>query len=121
MREAMKAIEAEAKEPPAPRSEQGERAGATKTRSPKRSSRQRQGDTARKAQRNFTDPESRIMKTRMLLPLLLQRQAVVDEKSQVVLAGALTSKPLTSTVDPDDRGDGRPARTRRIEDHPRCC
>jgi len=47
-------------------------------------------------------------------------QAVVDEKSQVVLAGALTSKATdVDQLNPDDRGDGRPARTRRIEDHPK--
>jgi hypothetical protein len=40
-----------------------------------------------RAQRNFTDPESRMMKTNDGYHYAYNAQAVVDEKSQVVLAG----------------------------------
>ena len=44
------------------------------------------------AQRSFTDPESRMMKTRNGLDYAFNAQAVVDEKSQVVLAGEVTDE-----------------------------
>jgi len=48
---------------------------------------------APKAQRNFTDPESRIMKTADgSFHYAYNAQAVVDETSQVVLAGAVTKE-----------------------------
>jgi transposase len=44
------------------------------------------------AQRSFTDPESRMMKTRNGFDYAFNAQAVVDEKSQVVLAGEVTDE-----------------------------
>jgi transposase len=43
-------------------------------------------------QRNFTDPESRMMKTNQGYAYALNAQAVVDEQSQVVLAGEVTQE-----------------------------
>ena len=93
MREAMKAIEAEAKE----------RTGAKKTKNPERTNdeeiaeaAEQAGERAKpaaKAQRNFTDPESRIMKTSDgSFHYAYNAQAVVDEKNQVVLAGLVTQQ-----------------------------
>jgi transposase len=44
------------------------------------------------AQRNFTDPEARMMKTNHSFDYAFNAQAVVDEKSQVVLAGEVTQE-----------------------------
>src|ERR1017187_2435797 len=89
MREAMKAIEAEAKE----------RAGAKKVKNAERTNDEEIAEAAEqakpvgKAQRNFTDPESRIMKTSDgSFHYAYNAQAVVDEKSQVVLAGVVTQQ-----------------------------
>jgi hypothetical protein len=95
MREAMKAIQAEAKE----------RAGAKQAKNPGRTGAndeeiaeaagraEEQAKPAGKAQRNFTDPESRIMKTADgSFHYAYNAQAVVDEKSQVVLAGVVTQQ-----------------------------
>jgi len=46
-----------------------------------------------KAQRNFTDPESRMMKTTDGFHYAYNAQAVVDEGSQVVLAAEVTQQP----------------------------
>ncbi|MDA8265975.1 MAG: IS1182 family transposase [Actinomycetota bacterium] len=46
----------------------------------------------KKAQRNFTDPESRIMKTNAGFHYCYNAQAVVDEESQVVLAAEVTQQ-----------------------------
>jgi transposase len=45
-----------------------------------------------KAQRNFTDPEARIMKTNEGFQYAYNAQAVTDEKSQVVIAVAVTQQ-----------------------------
>jgi transposase len=45
-----------------------------------------------KAQRNFTDPEARIMKTNDGFHYAYNAQAVTDEKSQVVIAVAVTQQ-----------------------------
>ncbi|MGP8149686.1 MAG: transposase, partial [Acidimicrobiales bacterium] len=93
MREAMKAIEAEAKE----------RAGAKQAKNAERTNDEEiaeaaeqvgeQAKPAAKAQRNFTDPESRIMKTSDgSFHYAYNAQAVVDEKNQVVLAGVVTQQ-----------------------------
>jgi transposase len=93
MREAMKAIEAEAKE----------RAGAKQAKNAERTNDEEiaeaaeqageQAKPAGKAQRNFTDPESRIMKTSDgSFHYAYNAQAVVDEKNQVVLAGVVTQQ-----------------------------
>jgi hypothetical protein len=44
------------------------------------------------AQRNFTDPASRMMKTNQGYAYAFNAQAVVDEQSQVVLAGEVTQE-----------------------------
>ncbi|MHB1510863.1 MAG: transposase [Acidimicrobiales bacterium] len=44
------------------------------------------------AQRNFTDPESRMMKTKHGFDYAYNAQAVVDEESQVVLAAEVTEE-----------------------------
>src|ERR1035437_358359 len=89
MREAMKAIEAEAKE----------RAGAKQAKNAERTNDEEIAEAAEqakpvgKAQRNFTDPESRIMKTSDgSFHYAYNAQAVVDEKNQVVLAGLVTQQ-----------------------------
>ena len=46
----------------------------------------------KKAQRNFTDPESRMMKTNAGFHYCYNAQAVVDEESQVVLAARVTQQ-----------------------------
>jgi transposase len=47
---------------------------------------------SKKAQRNFTDPESRMMKTNAGFRYCYNAQAVVDEESQVVLAAEVTQQ-----------------------------
>ncbi len=95
MREAMEAIEAEAKERAgAKAASKAERAGADQDEITQVIEQARDKATPpAKAQRNFTDPESRIMKTAdASFHYCYSGQAVVDEKSQVVLAGALTQQ-----------------------------
>jgi len=46
-----------------------------------------------KAQRNFTDPQSRIMPTRGGFEQCYNAQAVVDEKNQIIIAAAVTDQP----------------------------
>src|ERR1039458_5925765 len=95
MREAMKAIQAEAKERAgAKKVENAERTGANDEEIAEAAGRaEEQAKPAGKAQRNFTDPESRIMKTSDgSFHYAYNAQAVVDEKSQVVLAGVVTQQ-----------------------------
>jgi transposase len=56
---------------------------------------QRDGDgkPAPKAQRNFTDPDSRIMKSQGGFEQAYNCQAVVDEHAQVIVAQAVTNQP----------------------------
>jgi transposase len=51
------------------------------------------GTPTPKAQRNFTDPESRIQKTRDGFIQGYNAQTAVDEESQVIVAAALTNQP----------------------------
>ena len=91
----MEAIEAEAKERAgAKAASKAERAGADQDEITQVIEQARDKATPpAKAQRNFTDPESRIMKTAdASFHYCYSGQAVVDEKSQVVLAGALTQQ-----------------------------
>jgi hypothetical protein len=100
MRAAMEAIEAEAKERAgAKAASKAERAGADQDEIAQAVKQAEDKATPpAKAQRNFTDPESRIMKTAdASFHYCYSGQAVVDEKSQVVLAGALTQQATTST------------------------
>ena len=95
MREAMKAIEAEAKERAgAKEAKNAELIGANDEEIAQAVEQAKDKATPpAKAQRNFTDPESRIMKTAdASFHYCYSGQAVVDEKSQVVLAGALTQQ-----------------------------
>jgi transposase len=95
MRAAMEAIEAEAKERAgAKAASKAERAGADQDEIAQAVKQAKDKATPPgKAQRNFTDPESRIMKTAdASFHYCYSGQAVVDEKSQVVLAGALTQQ-----------------------------
>jgi transposase len=52
----------------------------------------REGKPTDKAQRNFTDPESRIQKTNDGFVQGYNAQAVVDEQTQVIVAQALTNQ-----------------------------
>jgi transposase len=53
----------------------------------------RDGAPTEKAQRNFTDPESRIMKTNDGFLQGYNAQAAVDEHAQIIVAQALTNQP----------------------------
>jgi transposase len=53
----------------------------------------KKGKPTDKAQRNFTDPESRIQKTNDGFVQGYNAQAVVDERTQVIVAQALTNQP----------------------------
>jgi len=86
MREAMKALEAEAQ------AEATEKKGRDKDKGPKRG---RPAQTpppvpSDKAQRNFTDPDSRIMKTKDGFIQGYNAQAAVDAESQVIVAQVVT-------------------------------
>ncbi len=64
LRAAKEAIEAEAKERAAPKASKRPKSEGPASKRPSRRGRGgREGDTAGRAQRNFTDPESRMMKT----------------------------------------------------------
>jgi transposase len=54
---------------------------------------EKDGTPKPKAQRNFTDPESRIQKTKDGFIQGFNAQAAVDEQSQVIVAHALTNQP----------------------------
>ena len=86
IREAMAELEAEAREkdPPPPEEAAGK---------PKRGRRRKHpaGVPKPEAQRNFTDPESRIMKTREGFQQCYNAQAAVDAERQVIVAHGLTS------------------------------
>ena len=93
MRLAMDEIEAEAKERAAAKAaEQATQEGADEDEVARTSEQARQEATPKPTtQRNFTDPESRIMKSADgSFHYQYNAQAVVDEKSQVVIAGVVT-------------------------------
>ncbi|MBZ4423397.1 transposase, partial [Myxococcus sp. RHSTA-1-4] len=54
---------------------------------------QEEGKPTPKAQRNFTDPESRIQKTKDGFIQGFNAQAAVDEEHQIIVAQALTNQP----------------------------
>lgn len=85
IREAKAALEAEAKAEEKAAAEQASqrRRGGRKPKTPP-------GTPADKAQRNFTDPESRIMKGRDGFIQGYNAQAAVDAKAQVIVAHGLT-------------------------------
>jgi transposase len=84
IREAKAALEAEAKAQAEEKAKQPKRYRGG--RKPKRGP----GTPSDKAQRNFTDPESRIMKGRDGFVQAYNAQAVVDTKAQVIVAHGLT-------------------------------
>jgi hypothetical protein len=101
MREAMAALEAAAAaeaqaaasaqepcEPPADGAEGSQEVAPTSEESPPQPATKAPPD---KAQRNFTDPESRIMKTPNGFEQAYNAQAVVDADSQVIVAEGLTN------------------------------
>jgi hypothetical protein len=93
MRVAMDAIETEAKEKAAAKAtEAAARKGASEDEVAEAAERAVEAATpSPKAQRNFTDPDARIMKTADgSFHYTFNGQAVVDEEHQVVLSGAIT-------------------------------
>ncbi len=97
IREAMAALEAEAKaEAEAKEAEEAEKRAAAEAagKKPKskggRKPKTEPGTPPDKAQRNFTDPESRIMKGRDGFIQGYNAQAAVDAKAQVIVAHGLT-------------------------------
>jgi hypothetical protein len=95
MRVAMDAIEAEAKEKAAAKAtEQTEAKGGSKDEIAEAAETAAQAATpSSRAQRNFTDPDARIMKTADgSFHYTFNGQAVVDETHQVVLSGAITQE-----------------------------
>lgn len=94
MRAAKEAIEAEAREKAATRAatkvaeEGGDQADIEAAAEMAAS----QATPSKKAQRNFTDPESRMMKTTDGFHYAYNAQTVVDEASQVVLAAEVTNQ-----------------------------
>jgi len=84
LQEAKAALEAEARE-------QAEKAKEQPKRDRQRNAPGVDGTPHPKAQRNFTDPESRIMKTKDGFQQCYNAQAAVDSDSQVIVACDLTS------------------------------
>ncbi len=94
LRAAKEAIEAEAAEKAAVKAaERAEKDGADETGAAEAAAEAAAGATpADRAQRSFTDPESRMMKTNDGFHYAYNAQAVVDEYSQVVIAANITEQ-----------------------------
>ena len=93
IRAAKAALEAEAKAAQAARDAAKEAAQAAQAKPPRKGGRKPKtppGEPADKAQRNFTDPESRIMKGKDGFLQGYNAQAAVDAKAQVIVAHRLT-------------------------------
>jgi transposase len=93
IREAKAALEAEAKAAQAARDAAKEAAQAAQAKPPRKGGRKPKtppGEPADKAQRNFTDPQSRIMKGKDGFLQGYNAQAAVDAKAQVIVAHGLT-------------------------------
>jgi transposase len=94
LRAAKEAIETEAKEKAAQKAEQRAKdKGATEDEA--RAAGEQAAKTATpegRAQRNFTDPESRMMKTNEGFQYAFNGQAVVDEEAQVIIATQVTNQ-----------------------------
>lgn len=86
MREAMQALEAEARAEASGKEGEGGEGGAQ----PGRPSQGAPGVPKDKAQRNFTDPDSRIMKSKDGFVQAYNAQAAVDSESQVIVAQLVT-------------------------------
>ena len=93
MREAMKAIEAEAKDKAARKAaEEAREQGANEEEARARGEAAREAAVPKgSAQRNFTDPESRMMKTTDGFHYGYNAQTVVDEEAQVILAQSVSN------------------------------
>jgi transposase len=95
IRQAKAALEAEAKEAAAAKAKQEAAAEAQRQaegrKKPGKKAKPARGEPAAKAQRNFTDPESRIMKTKDGFVQAYNAQAAVDAKAQVIVAHGLTN------------------------------
>jgi len=94
LRAAKEAIEAEAKEKAAQKAQQkAKEQGASEEEAHAGGAEAAKGATpAGRAQRNFTDPESRMMKTTDGYHYAFNAQAVVDEEAQVVLAHSVSNQ-----------------------------
>ena len=88
IKEAKAALEAEAAEPPAAGAEPGPSAGMTDHGRPRRAP---DGGPPARAQRNFTDPDSRVLKTRDGFVQGYNGQLAVDEAHQIIVAQRLTT------------------------------
>jgi len=88
IRAARAALEAEAREPPGDDDEPGPSAGMRERGKPKRGP---DGEPPPQAQRNFTDPDSRIMKTRDGFVQGYNAQIAVDAECQIITAHRLTA------------------------------
>jgi transposase len=88
IRAAKAALEAEAAQPPAADAEPGPSSGMTDHGRPRRA---QDGRPPARAQRNFTDPDSRVMKTRDGFIQGYNGQLAVDGTHQVIIAQRLTT------------------------------
>jgi transposase len=88
IRAAKAALEAEATAPPAAGAEPGPSSGMTDHGRPQHTP---EGDPPARAQRNFTDPDSRVLKTRDGLVQGYNGQLAVDGAHQVIVAQRLTT------------------------------
>jgi transposase len=88
IREAKAALEAEAADPPAEGAEPGPSSGMVDHGRPRRAS---DGGPPEKAQRNFTDPDSRVLKTKDGFVQGYNGQLAVDGAHQIITAQRLTT------------------------------
>jgi transposase len=94
LRAAKESIEAEAKEKAAQKAEEkAKERGASEEEAQAAAAQAAEGATpSGRAQRNFTDPESRMMKTNDGYQYAQNAQAVVDEEAQVILAHSVSNQ-----------------------------
>jgi hypothetical protein len=94
LRAAKESIEAEAREKAAQKAEQkAKERGASEEEGQAAGAKAAEGATpSGRAQRNFTDPESRMMKTNDGYQYAQNAQAVVDEEAQVILAHSVSNQ-----------------------------
>ena len=88
IRAAKAALEAEAVDPPPPEAEPGPSSGMSDHGRPRRAP---DGGPPERAQRNFTDPDSRILKTRDGFIQGYNGQLAVDHTQQIIVAQRLTT------------------------------
>jgi transposase len=116
IREAKAALEAEAKAEAEARArkeaEAEKQRQAEGRKKPGKKAKPASGEPAAKAQRNFTDPESRIMKSKDGFVQAYNAQAAVDGKAQVIVAHGLSNgqsdqEHLTACLDDIEKNLGR--------------